>query len=96
MEGPSHSPQQNQEKPWQIERHELLTAFCEKHNLTIIKETVLQDVFAFVVLGGFENKEEVCIGYPGGKKHGLAATDRIAGVKMGMNGHGHWRRSILE
>jgi hypothetical protein len=95
MEKFSNPPEQS-ESPATIEQRKLLREFCLENNLTILREEKFNGIIAVVVNNGFENNEEVHIGYPDGIKYGLASTDKINGIKMGMYGHGVWRRSILK
>lgn len=83
------------ESPVTIEHRKLLNEFCVKSGLTIIREEKFNNTLSVVVSNGFEDNTEVHIGFPDGVKHGIAATDKINGIKMAMYGHGAWRRSIL-
>jgi hypothetical protein len=76
-----------------------LRTLSEVLGLPIIREEKLNGVISIVVDNG--KGKEVHIGFPdgthiNGKKVSPAATDAIyvSGVKMGMYGHGIWRRSI--
>ncbi len=76
-----------------------LRALSEILGLPIIREEKLNGVTSIVVDNG--KGHEVHIGFPdgthiNGKKVSPAATDVIytPGIKMGMYGHGIWRRSI--
>lgn len=95
MENFSKQPQQS-ESPATIEQRKLLNEFCLENNLTVLREEKFNNVVAVVVSNGYEDNTEVHIGYPDGIKYGLASTDKINGIKMGMYGHGIWRRSILK
>jgi len=95
MEKFSNPPLQS-ESPATIEQRKLLQEFCSDHNLTILREEKLNNVTTVVINNGFEDNGEVHIGYPDGIKYGLASTDKIKDIKMGMYGHGIWRRSILK
>lgn len=95
MENFSTPPQQS-ESLATIEQRKLLKEFCSKHSLSVIREERFNKVLSVVVSNGYENNIEVRIGYPDGVKYGLAATEKIKDINMGMYGHGVWRRSILE
>lgn len=90
------NPQHNTESQLTVEHKKLLSEFCRKNGLTVIREENLNGTLTVVIDCGYEDKKEVHVGFPDGIKNGLAATDKIKGIKMGMYGHGAWRRSILD
>ncbi|MBP6888779.1 MAG: hypothetical protein KBC21_03685 [Candidatus Pacebacteria bacterium] len=92
----SPRPQHAIETELNIEHRKLLNEFCTQHKLTILREEKFNNTLAIVVSNGFEDNREVRIGFPDGVENGIAATDKIKDIKMGMYGHGAWRRSVLE
>lgn len=78
-----------------------LRALSELLDLPIIREEKFNGVWSIVVDNG--EGQEVHIGFPGGTHttQGKAREPAVTGtiykpnVKMGMYGHGPWKRSIL-
>jgi hypothetical protein len=92
-------PQQNQHEARTEKELADLRALSDILNLPILREEKFNGVISIVVDNG--KGEEVHVGFPdgthmSGKKVSPAATGTIFApqVKMGMSGHGVWRRTI--